>query len=161
MADDEHGTPGPDLGLVQQFISQLRATTERLESLTGFGEHLPTAPGALPLPGTLSAAQLRSIVDSIAAQRHSIEALKAQLSSFDEQLAALEKILGPFAEWSKTWAELEEWLLRMGRGPGPRKLSPGPRPSFGHALTGTAWASAAYSRSSALAAPLRQLAAID
>jgi hypothetical protein len=116
---DEHRTPGPGLGLVQEFISQLRATTERLESLTGFGEHLPTAPGALPLPGALSANQMKSIIDSIAAQRRSIEALKAQLSSFDEQLAALERILGPFTEWSKTWAELEERLLRMGRGPEP------------------------------------------
>jgi hypothetical protein len=74
-------------------------------------------PGAFPLPGSLSAAQLASIADSIAAQRHSIKALKAQLSSFDEQLAALEQVLGPLAQWSSKWAELEERLLNMGRGP--------------------------------------------
>jgi hypothetical protein len=124
MADDEHGTPGIFPGLVQAYISQLRATTERLESLAGFGERSPTAPSALPLPGALSAAQLNSIVDSIAAQRLSIQALKAQLSSFDEQLAALEKILGPFAEWSKMWAEYEERLLRLGRRPESGALSP-------------------------------------
>jgi hypothetical protein len=38
----------------------------------------------------MSAAQLASIADNIAAQRRSIDALKAQLSSFDEQLAVLE-----------------------------------------------------------------------
>ena len=38
---------------------------------------------------------MTSIADSIAAQRRSIAALKAQLSSFDEQLAVLEQILGP------------------------------------------------------------------
>jgi hypothetical protein len=64
-----------------------------------------------------SAAQLASVADSIAAQRRSIEALKAQLSAFDEQLAALEQILGPLAQWSSKWAELEERLLNIGRGP--------------------------------------------
>jgi len=37
--------------------------------------------------------------------------------SFDEQLAVLEQILGPLAEWSRTWAELEQQLLSMGRRP--------------------------------------------
>jgi hypothetical protein len=57
------------------------------------------------------------ITDSIAAQRRSIETLKAQLSSYDEQLALLEQALGPFAEWSKTWADFEQQLMNMGRGP--------------------------------------------
>ena len=104
-------------GLVQEFIGQLRAITERLEDLAGSTAGLPSAPGAFPLPGGLSAAQMTSIADSIAAQRRSIAALKAQLSSFDEQLAVLEQILGPLAEWSKTWADLEERLLRIGRRP--------------------------------------------
>ncbi len=39
--------------------------------------------------------------------------LKAQLSSYDEQLAVLEQILGPLAEWSRTWADLEQRLLNM------------------------------------------------
>jgi hypothetical protein len=105
-------------GLVQDFIAQLRTVTEGLEGLAGFGErHLP-APGGFPHPGALSAAQLTSIASSVAAQRRSIEALQAQLSSFDEQLVVLEQILGPLAEWSKTWAELEQRLLTMhGRPP--------------------------------------------
>jgi hypothetical protein len=114
---DEQSTSGMVPGLVEAFIAQLRGVTQGLEDLAGFGEHLPQAPGALPLPGALSAAQLRAIADSVAAQRRSIEALQAQLSSFDEQLAVLERILGPLAEWSRTWAELEQRLLRGRRGP--------------------------------------------
>jgi len=124
MAGDEQSTPGMVPGLVGEFIAQLRGITE---GLVRTREHLPPVPGALPLPGSLSAAQLASIADSIAAQRHSIKALKAQLSSFDEQLAALEQVLGPLAQWSSKWAELEERLLNMGRGPqaGGRAAGPG------------------------------------
>ena len=104
-------------GVVQDFIAQLRAVTEGLEGLAGFGERRPPVPGGFPLPGALSAAQLTSIASSVAAQRRSIEALQAQLSSFDEQLAVLEQILGPLAEWSSTWAELEQQLLTVHRRP--------------------------------------------
>ena len=117
MADAEHPTPGLVPGLVQEFIGQLRAATEKLEGLTGLSGHLPAAPNVPPLPGALSAAQVSSIRDSIAAQRRSIEALQAQLSAFDEQLAVLEQILGPIADWSRTWADLEARLLNLGRNP--------------------------------------------
>jgi len=116
MADDEKSTSGMMPGLVLDFIAQLRAVTEGLEDLAGFGERRLPAPGGFPLPGALSAAQLASIASSVGAQRRSIEALKAQLSSFDEQLAVLEQILGPLAEWSRTWAELEQRLLTVRRG---------------------------------------------
>jgi hypothetical protein len=117
MADDEQSTSGMVSGLVQDFIAQLRAVTEGLEGVAGFGARRPLAPGTFPLPGALSAAQLAAISGSLAAQRRSIEALKAQLSSFDEQLAVLEQILSPLTEWSRTWAEAEERLLKMSRGP--------------------------------------------
>jgi hypothetical protein len=116
MADDEQSTPGLVPGLVQEFAAQLRGITEGLEGLAGIRDRFPPAPGAFPLPGTMSAAQLSSIADSIAAQRQSIEALKTQLSSFDEQLAVLEQVLGPLAQWSGTWAELEQRLVNLGRG---------------------------------------------
>jgi hypothetical protein len=119
MADDEKSTSGLVPGLVREFVAQLRGITEGLEGLARFGPRLPSAPGALPLPGSLSAAQMTSIADSIAAQRRSIDALKAQLSSFDEQLAVLEQILGPLAEWSGKWAELEQRLVNLGRAPKP------------------------------------------
>ena len=110
MADDEQSTSDSFPAWVQEFIGQLRAAAEKA------GGSIPAqqaSPGALPLPGGLSAAQMASITDSIAAQRRSIEALKAQLSSYDEQLAVLEQILGPLAEWSRTWADLEQRLLNM------------------------------------------------
>ena len=121
MADEEQGKSVPGSGLLQDFVAQLRGITEGLEGLAGFGDRLPSVPGGLPLPGALSAAQLTVIADAIAAQRHSIGALKAQLSSFDEQLAVLERVLGPLAEWSSRWAELEDRLIHVGRsrGPGP------------------------------------------
>ncbi len=125
MADDEHSAPGMVPGVVQELSAQLRGITEGLEGLARIRERLPLAPGALPLPGTLSAGQLASIADSIAAQRRSIEALKAQLSSFDEQLAVLEQILGPLAQWSGKWAEVEEWLLNAGRRPQPEDRASG------------------------------------
>ena len=117
MADDEQGMSGMVPGMVQEFIAQLRAASGRLEGLAGFGGHRVPATGGLPLPGALSAAQMASITDSIAAQRRSIEALRAQLSVFEEQLAVMEQLLGPLAEWSRTWADLEGRLMNMGRKP--------------------------------------------
>jgi hypothetical protein len=124
LADDEQSTSG----VLETYFAQLRAVTERLHNLAGAGLQLQPAPGSLPLPGALSAAQLASITDSIAAQRRSIAALKAQLSSFDEQLAALEQILGPLAQWGRMWAELEQRLLNLPRPPqtgGPPSSLPG------------------------------------
>ncbi len=125
MADDEHSAPGMVPGMIQELIAQLHGITEGLEGLARIRERIPVAPGPLPLPGMLSAGQLASIADSIAAQRRSIEALKAQLSSFDEQLAVLEQILGPLAQWSRKWAEVEEWLLNAGRKPQPEDPASG------------------------------------
>jgi hypothetical protein len=130
MADDEQGTTGMVSGVAQDFIAQLRAVTEGLEDLAGFGARRPLAPGTFPLPGALSAAQLTAISGSVAAQRRSIEALKAQLSSFDEQLAVLEQILSPLTEWSKTWAEVEERLLNPGRGPAAERPDSSLRPCW-------------------------------
>ena len=118
MTEDDKTASGVVPRLVQEFTAQLGVITGRLEELAGLGGGNRLAPGALlPLPGGLSAAQMTSIAGNIAAQRHSIAALKAQLSSFDEQLAVLEQILGPLAEWSRTWAELEQRLLNLGRRP--------------------------------------------
>jgi hypothetical protein len=127
MADDEQSTSGMVSGLAQVFVNQLRAVTEGLENLTGSGARLPSEHGPLLLPGALSAAQVTSIADSVAAQRRSIEALKAQLSAFDEQLAVLEQILGPFAEWSRTWADFEKQLVNVrSRSEAEGQLPPAP-----------------------------------
>ena len=114
--EDERSTSGLVADLVQGFIAQLRGIVDELEGLARFGGHRPPVLGGIPLPGALSAAQLTAIANGIAAQRRSIDALRAQLSSFDEQLAVLEKLLLPLAQWSSKWAELEAGLLNLGRG---------------------------------------------
>jgi hypothetical protein len=101
---DEPSTPGPFPASIQEFMGQ-------------FFRAQPATPGSSALPGALSAAQMKSITDSIAAQRRSIETLQAQLSAFDEQLAALENFLGPLAQWSRSWAEVEQQFLNLGRKP--------------------------------------------
>jgi len=125
MADQQGSTPDRGSNLVQDFINQLRGMIEGLENLTGVRDQIPSALSAfslpgwrnLPMPGALTSGQFNSIASSVAAQRRSIEAMKAQLNSFDEQLAVLERVLGPLAEWSTRWAEFEERLTRLGRGP--------------------------------------------
>ena len=115
MADDDKSTSGSVPSLFQEFIDQFRAATG---NAGGPRPPQQASSGELALPGALSAAQMASITESIAAQRRSIEAPKTQLSSFDEQLAVLEKLLGPLAQWSRTWADLEQGFLNMG--PRPR-----------------------------------------
>jgi hypothetical protein len=121
MADDQKSTSGEVPDLMQEFIAQLRGAAERLEGLTGLDGSLPSV-SALPslppwlAPGASSATQLETVTTSVAAQRRSIAALQTQLTAFDEQLAVLEQILEPFAEWSRTWAVLEQRLMNVRRG---------------------------------------------
>jgi hypothetical protein len=120
---DEENVPDGLGSLFQPWIVQLRTITEGLAGMTGLSESVlpqsvPSLRG-LPLPGALSAAQLRSIASGVAAQRSSIAALQAQLVVFDEQLAALEEIIGPLAEWSKTWADFERLVMNARRDPRP------------------------------------------
>jgi uncharacterized coiled-coil protein SlyX len=116
---DEHSTPGGFPGLIQPWTARLRQITEELAGMTGLSESLFAQPVPslqdLPLPGAISAAQLNAISSALAAQRASIAALQAQLTAFDEQLATLEGILGPLAEWSKTWAEFEGLVMNARR----------------------------------------------
>jgi len=119
MADNEQHASGAVPRMFEEFVSQLRAGTERLEAVARSGGRLAPGPDVAALPGAISAAQVTSIADGIAAQRRSIEALKAQLSSFDEQLAVLEAMLAPLAEWSRAWADLEHRLLPGRRGEQP------------------------------------------
>ena len=56
----------------------------------------------------------------MAAQRSSIQSLQTQLKAFDEQLEVLEGFLGPLAEWSSRWAQLEGLMMNMGRSRGDK-----------------------------------------
>ncbi len=124
MPDDEQRTSGMIPAVTHEFVAQLRAMTQWLESLSTAGGRMPSATEVFPLPGAFSAAQLTSVADSITAQRRSIEALQAQLSAFDQQLAILEQLIGPLAEWSATWAEFEQRMLP--KRPHPEAGDPGP-----------------------------------
>jgi uncharacterized coiled-coil protein SlyX len=120
MAEKERDTAGAGPGPVQEWLDQLRGMTEAWQKAAGFGPAASQGPGTLPLPAAFSAEQLTAIADSVAEQRRSIEALQAQLSAFDENLALLEQALDPLAEWSKAWAELEQRMLNLGGKSPPR-----------------------------------------
>ena len=119
---DQHDTSAGFAGLVQLWITQMRRITEGLTGTAGLSEsgvsQLLQSLQGLPHPGALSAAQVNLIASSIASQRQSIAAMQAQLKVFDEQLAMLEGILGPLAEWSKTWAEFEGLVMKRAPSPG-------------------------------------------
>lgn len=117
MTEDEYMTSGLVPRLTREFMGQVRAATDRLQDLARVTGGLPPAPGSLPLPGGLSAAQMASISESISGQRRSIAALQSQLSAFDDQLEMLEQILAPLAQWSRAWADLEQRMLNLGRRP--------------------------------------------
>ena len=121
MTDQQNISAG-FAGLIQLWTNQLRRITEELTGMAGLSESALSLPvrslQGLPHPGALSAAQLNLIASSVASQRQSIAAMQAQLRVFDEQLAMLEGILGPLAEWSNTWAEFEG--LVMNARPDPR-----------------------------------------
>jgi len=122
MTDQQNISAGL-AGLIQLWTSQLRRVTEGLAGMGGLSESILSQPvlslQGLPHPGALSAAQLNVIASSVASQRQSIAAMQAQLRTFDEQLAILEGILGPLAEWGNTWAEFEGLVLHTRRHPAP------------------------------------------
>ena len=120
---DPQNTPAGFARLIQLWTIQLRRITEGLAGMTGLSESVLSQSvqslQGLPHPGALSAAQLNLIASSVASQRQGIAAMQAQLRVLDEQLAILEQILGPLAEWGKTWAQFEGLVLPARRGPGP------------------------------------------
>ena len=120
---DQQNTSAGFAGLIQLWTSQLRRISEGLAGAAGLSESVLSQPvrllQGLPHPGALSASELNVIASSVAAQRQSIAAMQAQLRVFDEELAMLEGILGPLADWSKTWAEFEGLVMNARRDPGP------------------------------------------
>ena len=120
MADDERGiAAGLVPGMVQELIAQLRAASVRLEGLAGFdGRRMPSDRAGCRYPVRCRRRRWPRSPTASAAQRRSIEALGAPgCWLFEEQLAVMEQLLGPLAEWSRTWADLEGRLMNMGRKP--------------------------------------------
>lgn len=117
MTDHETGgTRGSIPKPVHDVVVQLYGLTERLAGLTGLTGFVESMPGtnvlpSLPRPASLSAAQLKAITSTVAAQRRSIEAMQAQLRAFDDQLTVMEQILDPLTQWATVWADVEETVM--------------------------------------------------
>jgi hypothetical protein len=120
---DPQNTAAGFARLIQLWTIQLRRITGGLTGVAGLSESVLAQSvqslQGLPHPGALSAAQLNLIASSVASQRQGIAATQAQLRVLDEQLALLEQVLGPLAEWSKAWAQFEGRVLPERRDPGP------------------------------------------
>jgi hypothetical protein len=101
---------------IEEFVSQMRAFTDRARGLAAgavpSGLALPSLPSP---PGAMSAAQLRAVSSAVHAQRQQMAAMRDQLEAFDQQLAVFERILEPLVEWSSTWARLEEGVASLVR----------------------------------------------
>ena len=131
----EQGSPEPTTASgslvsrsIDEFVSQLRGFTDRARSLAGTVPsklHLPALPSP---PGAMSAAQLRTVQQTVNAQRQSIAAMRAQLDAFDGQLAVFERLIDPLVEWSSSWARLEQAVgefVRPGGSVDGRDAAPG------------------------------------
>lgn len=111
MADEaDPGSVNPISGVV----SGLRGVAENVVRAAGavnpLGE-MPALPEVATHPGAMSAAQLGAIRSALQAQRDAVGAMQSQLTAFDEQLQVLQRLLVPLAEWSATWARLEERVV--------------------------------------------------
>ena len=101
------------------LAGQLRAAADRImagwTSMAGAAAG-PVAGGTAPLPAlptmpaTMSAKQLETFLDDLAARRAQVQSLITQLEGFDEQLGTLEASVRPFVEWTRTWADLEKTM---------------------------------------------------
>jgi len=117
-------------GAPADIARQLREAADRL--MAGWtstpGSIAGAAPVARPplprlpaLPATMSADQVQRVLDDLAARRGQVQALRDQLTEFDEQLGMLESSLRPVVEWTRTWADLEKSVSAFWRsgGAGP------------------------------------------
>jgi hypothetical protein len=130
QGQEDSGSEPSSSGLVgrsiDEFVNQLRSFTDRARSVAGAVPSRLSLPALPSPPGALSAAQLRAVAQTVAAQRRSIAAMAAQLEAFDQQLAVFEQLIDPLVEWSSTWARLEEAVGDFVRRDGADGTPPGP-----------------------------------
>jgi hypothetical protein len=112
------GLPSPaDLAV------QLRAAADRVmagwsaAATSAAGASKPAMPALPAFPATMSATQIQSLLDDLAARRAQVQALITQLETFDEQLATFETSVRPLLEWTRTWADLEKTISEFWRPP--------------------------------------------
>jgi outer membrane protein TolC len=131
--EQQRPEPGPEGGTsglvgrsIEEFVHQLRGFSGRARAVAGAVPGRLSLPALPSPPGAMSAAQLRAVAATIAAQRRSIAAMRAQLDAFDEQLGVVERVLDPLVEWSASWARLEEAVGDLVRRDGPDREPPAP-----------------------------------
>lgn len=73
----------------------------------------PGWPFGVPRPAAVSAAQVEAVLGEVRTRREQVQALAAQLTAFDAQLATFEDSLRPVLEWSSAWADLERSMLAV------------------------------------------------
>jgi hypothetical protein len=104
----------PSTNPIAGVVSGLRGVAENVVRAAGavnpLGE-MPALPEVATHPGAMSAAQLGAVRSALQAQRDAVHAMQSQLTAFDEQLQVLQRLLVPLAEWSATWARLEERVV--------------------------------------------------
>jgi hypothetical protein len=111
------------------FAAQMRAAAERMmagwtaaagTAAGSAGTATPPMPGlpAMPaMPATMSARQMETFLEDLAARRTQVQALITQLESFDEQLGTLEASVRPFVEWTRAWADVEKTMSQFWHAP--------------------------------------------
>ena len=130
MTEQGSSSSSPSPRTPADLAGQLRDMADRLMAgwTTAAGAAAPAAAGAaarppslprLPaMPATVSVQQLQAVLDDLAARRAQVQALAAQLETFDQQLGSLEASLRPMFEWTRTWADLEKSMSEFWRLPG-------------------------------------------
>ena len=105
------------------LAGQLRAAADRImagwTSMAGAATGGTASPPGLPvmpvMPATMSAQQMETLLEDLAARRAQVQALKTQLEGFDDQLGSLEANLRPLLEWTRTWANAEKTMSEFWR----------------------------------------------
>lgn len=70
-----------------------------------------TSMGGVGAPGATFLASVEATAAGVAERREQVRVLIAQLSLFDDQLAAFETSLQPVLEWSRTLVRMQEQAL--------------------------------------------------
>jgi hypothetical protein len=99
-----------------ELVERMRASSQAgMAAATGLlgptGAQTQAMLSAMSAGAALPAAQLDALVQEIRARRDQVDVLRTQLAGFSDQLEALEAMLQPLAEWSRTWLRLQQAMV--------------------------------------------------
>jgi hypothetical protein len=110
-------TPADLAGQLREAADRIMAGWTTMTGAGSAGAKAPLFPTLPTMPATMSAEQMETFLEDLAARRAQVQALVTQLERFDEQLGTLEAGVRPFVEWTRTWADLEKKLTEFWRPP--------------------------------------------